>query len=120
MEHIKFVTDIMLHSRLRSAMTPAGNFLLYPMKNGNVAKLCCESNGLRAEIVNKNEGTVDRTLFPFANYFKQKQCSPGAPLWDQHIENGKWYFAQYPRCLPTNADYHKLAYAVDAYLEIME
>ena len=120
MEHITFVLEILRHSRRRNAMTQAGNFMLCPMSNGNVAKLCCESNGLRAEIVNKKEGCVDRTLFPFANYFEKKRCSPGAPLWDQHIENGKWYFSQYSHCLPTTSDFKKLTAAVDDYLSIME
>ncbi len=120
MENIKFVTDILLHSRRRASMTPAGNFLLCPMSNGNVAKICCETNGIRVEIINKKEGTVDRTLFPFTNYFSKKKTSDNAPLWDQHIENGKWYFAQYPRCLPTALDFKNLASAVDDYLTIME
>lgn len=120
MENIKFVTDILFHSRHRADMTQAGNFLLCPMCNGNVAKFCCEANGLRVEIINKKEGTVDRTLFPFANYFAKKKCSEGAPPWDQHIENGQWYFAQYPRCLPTASDFKKLSAAVDDYLDIME
>ncbi|MBR4855795.1 MAG: hypothetical protein IKU94_04125 [Bacteroidaceae bacterium] len=119
MENIKFIRECMLSSDRGHYLT-AGNFLLFPMKNGNVAKTCCESNGVRVEIVNKKDGIVDRVLFPFANYFKQKQCSPGAPLWDQHIENGEWYSSQYKHCLPTHEDYECVAKAVDKYIKIME
>lgn len=120
MENIKFISWCMEKSVHSDDFTIAGNYLVAPMNNGNVAKLCCESNGVRAEILNKKEGTVDRTLFPFANYFSMKRCSPGAPLWHQHIENGKWYFSQYSHCLPTPDDYKRIADAVDAYLDIMD
>ena len=119
MENIKFVRDCMVFSdRVKKLF--AGNYIMFPMKNGNVAKACCEANGVRVEIINKNEGVVDRTLFPFANYFTKKKCSPGAPAWDQHIENGRWYFDNYPHCRPTNQDYMAISAAVDEYIAVME
>lgn len=118
MENIKFIRSVMEYSSLTG--TELGNFFIVPMQNGNVAKCCCEANGVRVEIVNKKEGVVDRTIFPFANYFTQKKCSPNAPMWDQHIENGKWYFQQYAHCLPTPQDFRQLACAVDTYIRMMD
>lgn len=119
MENIKFIRACTVYSNREHYMT-AGNFILFPMKNGNIAKTCCESNGVLVEIVNKKEGVVDRVLFPFANYFRKKQCSSNAPMWDQHIENGEWYFSQYKHCLPDANDYERIANAVDKYIAIME
>ncbi len=120
MENIKFIREIMSTSSLRSRMKPVGIVLVYPMHNGNVAKLSCHSDGVSVRIVSKTLGLVDRTFFPFASYFAKKRCSPGAPPWDQHIENGEWYFSQYPHCLPTNSDFKKLSSAVEEYLSMMD
>ena len=120
MENIKFIDGIMQHSKRHTTGVIAGNAILYQMDNGNIAKCYCESNGVVVFIINKKEGEVDRSRFPFANYFKPKQCSPNAPKWNQTIENGKWYFSQYAHCLPTVEDFRSIASAVDRYIDLMD
>lgn len=117
MENIKFIKRIA--SYCDRGYKIIGNCVYFTLNNGNVAKAYCEEMGVCIDMVNKTEGKVDCIKLPFANYFKPTQCSPGAPKWTQHIENGKWWFeAMYKHVLPTIDDYCRLAEAIDDYLEM--
>ena len=119
MERVEFIREITQRSK-RSEREEIGNCIFFRMKNGNVAKAYCVSNAATVEIISRTEGMIDCVELPFANYFAKKKCSPGAPEWDQHIENGRWYFDQYPHCCPTNQDYMAISAAVDKYIGMME
>lgn len=118
-ENIRFIKDIASH--IERAYVVTGNVIYFPIGNENRAKAWCESGGVYIEIVNKRSGKIDGTAFPFGNYFSKKQCSPGAPLWNQSIKNGKWQFeGQYNHVLPTFSDYESIAVDIDCYLVLFE
>ena len=117
MENIKFIKEIMAHSSNRKGKV-FGNYMYYKLNNETTAKVWCQSDGVVARIINDKVGEVDSCHFSFANYFAKKKCSPNAPEWNQHIENGKWYFSQYVHVLPTAQDYHKIAFAVTDYINM--
>ena len=116
MENIKFIKTIMSNSNIKGEIY--GNCIYYNSDNANVAKVWCESDCVRVKIVNKKEGEIDNGTFPFANYFKPKQCSKNAPKWHQHIDNGDWYFSNYEHCLPTIEDFISIASAIEKYIKI--
>ena len=90
MENIKFILKITDH--VSGDREIIGNCVYYNLDNGNKVKLWCYECGVEAEVINKINGKVDYVRFPFANYFAPTQCSAGAPIWTQHIDNGKWRF----------------------------
>lgn len=117
-ENIKFIREIMKCSSFKNGHGKEfGNFIYYDV-NEVIAKVWCQSDGVVARIINPKTGEVDTCIFPFANYFSKKKCSPSAPEWNQHIENGKWYFSQYPHVLPTTNDYCRIANAVTEYIKL--
>ena len=84
-------------------------------------KVAKDQNGVNIKVINKIDGEVDRAFLPLENYFKPTQCSPGAPKWTPHIENGKWYFSDtYSHVLPKENDYMNLAAAIDQYIILFE
>ena len=117
MENIKFIkkiTDYVSDDR-----TIIGNCVYYNLANGNKVKLWCDTYGVRAEAINKIDGKIDSVDFPFANYFAPTQCSPGAKMWTQHIDNGKWRFENtYKHVLPKESDYQRLAETLNMYIEM--
>ncbi len=115
MVNIKFIKSITNY--ISMDRTISGDCVYYDLNNGNVAKTFCYEDGVGIQIINKVNGMIDNIRLPFANYFEPKQCSPGAPKWNQHIErNGEWYFAQYDWCLPTEKDYMNIAKAMATYM----
>lgn len=115
MKNIKFIKGITDYVNMEREIL--GYCVYYDLENGNIAKTFCEEDGVIIHIVNKVNGMIDNIKLPFANYFTPKQCSPGAPKWNQHIErNGEWYFAQYDWCLPTEKDYKNIAGAMEKYI----
>lgn len=94
-----------------------GDCVYFDLHNGKVAKCFCNPNDVEIHIISKVNGMVDNIKLPFANYFTQKQCSSGAPKWDQYITNdNKWYFDTYPWCLPTEQDYNNITQAIKEYI----
>ena len=119
MENIKFILKITDY--VSGDREIIGDCVYYNLDNGNKVKLWCYQYGVEAEVINKTQGKVDAVKFPFQNYFKPTQCSPGAPLWTQHIEYGHWYFEEtYKHVLPKNQDYENLADAIQTYIEMYE
>lgn len=116
MENIKFIKSI---TDYVPGGLVIGNCVYYNLANGNKVKFWCHEYGVKAEVINKREGKVDGVDFPFKNYFAPTQCSPGAPKWTQHIDNGKWYFeGSYKHVLPKESDYLRLAMALNEYIEM--
>lgn len=119
MAHIKFLNQITEY--IERDNINIGNYTYYDLNNGNRIKLYCEDNGVNIKVINKTDGEVDRVFLPFENYFKPTQCSPGAPKWTPHIENGKWYFSDtYSHVLPKENDYMNLAATIDQYIILFE
>jgi hypothetical protein len=119
MENIKFIKTITNY--VDKTRVIIGNCVYFNLANGNKVKLWCYEMGVGAEVINKLEGRVDRTEFPFANYFEPTQCSPGAPKWTQHIDRGTWYFEDsYKHVLPKVSDYMNIARAIEMYIEMYE
>lgn len=117
MENIKFIRKITDYIEYERAIL--GNCVYYSSDNGNRVKLWCEERSVEAKVINKINGCVDTMSFQFANYFKPTQCSARAPLWTQHIDNGKWYFSDmYEHVLPTERDYLSLANALSVYIDM--
>lgn len=122
MENIKFIREIMRNSKTENGRE-IGDAIYYSFDNGNRAKVYVEggniyreAHGVKVEIVHKTGGAVDSAYFPFEDYFDPVQCSPNAPKWTPHIVDGKWYFNQYPHCLPKRKDFDRLAASVDEYM----
>ena len=98
-----------------------GDMVYYVLGNGNRVKAYCEEQGVRMEVINRKEGKVDSIYLPFRSYFQPTQCSPGAPTWYQHIDNGRWYFSQsYTHVLPKVSDYKNLAKAMETYIKMFD
>ena len=124
MENIKFIRQIMSYGNKEGK--EIGNYMVYDLGNGNRAKVCVnggniwgQSHGIEVTILHKLNGKIDFCYFPFSNYFQPVQCSPGAPKWYQHIENGRWYFSQmYSHVLPKSYDYENIASAVEEYMDL--
>ena len=117
MEDIRFIKKITDY--IEKDRTIIGNCIYYNLTNGNKVKFWCYEFGVKAEVINSINGKIDSIDLPFANYFKQTQCSPGAPKWTQHINNGQWYFEDmYKHVLPTESDYTNLAEALTMYIEM--
>ncbi len=96
-----------------------GELAYFRLRDGVCAKVACVDNGLECRIINSRLGTVDTVKLLFASYFKKKQCSKNAPLWDQHIQNGKWYFSDtYAHVVPDVDDYKSICKALKLYLEL--
>lgn len=114
---IKQITDYINKERII-----VGNCIYYKLKNNNRVKTWCDNDGVRIKIINCKEGEVDYTFLPFKNYFEPTQCSPGAPMWYQHIEDGnRWYFEEtYSHVLPKERDYKRLANAMENYIQMFE
>jgi hypothetical protein len=120
MEDIKFIKKITDYILLKDRNI-FGNCVYYYMANNNRAKLWCDTIGVIVEIININNGKIDEIHFPFANYFEPTQCSAGAPMWRQHIDNGYWHFEkQYKHVLPKDSDYVRLASAIYSYMEMFK
>lgn len=122
MEDIKFVKEIFGKNRFYSDF---GNARYYPLANGKRVKVFVEgggkyreAHGVMAIVIDKKDGEIDRCYFPFENYFKPVQCSPNAPLWTPHIDNGKWYFSHYPHCHPSQNDFNNITKAVFEYMDM--
>lgn len=124
MENIKYIREIMRNGSRKNGVE-LGNCLFFVLNKDCRAKLYVdgggiyhESHGIMVEIIDKNNGVVDKTYFPFQNYFASVQCSPNAPKWFPHIVRGEWYFNQYPHCLPKKKDFENIANAVCAYMDM--
>ena len=119
MENIKFIRTIMEHSFKEDGIE-FGDCIYYAMSNGNKAKVYCCSDSAEVVIINNIHGIINSQSFPFKNYFTPKKCSSNAPVWYQHIENGKWYFPQYPHVQPTITDYSLLGNTIGYYIDFMD
>lgn len=118
MEDVKFIRQITDHIKGMERQI-YGNCAYYALeKDGNRAKLYCESGGVQAAIISKTAGPVDSVFFPFANYFDKVSCSKGAPEWYQHIDGNRWYFEEYPHVLPKDKDYDRLAAGLQQYMQL--
>lgn len=121
MENIKFILKIAMEIPNQRKHKVIGNSIYYILKNGNRVKAYCEKDGVKLEVINLKEGKVDSAQLPFRNYFQPVQCSQGAPLWYQHIDNDKWYFEEtYEHVLPKLRDYQNLAEAMEDYMCMFE
>ena len=119
MENIQFIEEITDY--IEKERTIIGNCVYYNLPNGNKVKMWCYSMGVEAEVINKINGKVDTVNLPFANYFAPAQCSPKAPEWTKHIDNGRWYFSdKYNHVLPTEKDYMNLANALSMFIDMYE
>ena len=93
-----------------------GQYAFLPRKNGNNIKIGVNDNSVVCRAVSRTGGEIDMTQLYFSQYFTPKRVSPGSPWWNQHIDNGKWYFSNYEHCLPTDDDYKAIADALDDYI----
>jgi len=120
MENIRFILEISEHLSRSGEYITVGDCIYHDLGD-NRAKTFCKSDCVVIEIINRRSGIVDRVELPFANYFTPKQCSPGAPKWHQHIDNGCWHFSrQYAHVLPTRYDYENIAYAMNDYMDLFD
>lgn len=124
MVDIRFIKDITAHNVRRHGIV-LGNAIYYELESGLLAKAYCEETAAVAVIINPKQGEVDRVELPFRNYFDPAQCSDGAPLWYQHVTkmNGepRWNFEkEYPHLAPKEADFRRLANAIQDYIDLFE
>ncbi|MBR2548867.1 MAG: hypothetical protein IKG47_00505 [Oscillospiraceae bacterium] len=108
------------YSKYADGFRLVGTSGIIAFENGNRAKLTCGNKEIYVSIINKIDGIVDKNTFPFANYFSAKRCSAGAPPWYPFIDGIRWYFSQYPHCVPNTADYIELASGIDDYISLFE
>ena len=107
MADVKFIRQITDHIKGMERQI-YGNCAYYALgKDGNRAKLYCESDGVQAAIISKTAGPVDKV-----------SCSKGAPDWYQHIDGNRWYFEEYPHVLPKDKDYDRLAAGLQQYMQL--
>ena len=119
MANIRFIKQIT--SYIDRERIIVGNCIYYKLKNGNRARMWCETDGVRIKIINAKEGEVDGVFLPFMNYFQPTRCSPNAPKWYQHIDGNYWYFEkEYSHVLPKESDYTRLANAMENYIQMFE
>lgn len=118
--YIETIRKTVEHSKYKDGFHFVGNSAYLAFQNGNRAKLSCMNTEIVVSVFNKFEGIVDKNHFPFANYFSDKQCSPGAPKWSQYIDNGKWYFSYMNHVLPSESDYMSMANGIDEYITLFE
>lgn len=116
MASIKFLRQF--HAYVKTEGTEVGDCIYYQLTDKLMAKAYCADTSISVTIINRLDGEIDQVQFPFENYFTPKQCSPSSPKWHQHIDNGKWYFANYPHCLPTPDDYKAIATAMEKYFDL--
>lgn len=118
--YIETIRKTVEHSKYKDGFHFVGDSAYLAFQNGNRAKLSCMNTEIVVSVFNKFEGIVDKNHFPFANYFSDKQCSPGAPKWSQYIDNGKWYFSYMNHVLPNESDYMSMANGIDEYISLFE
>lgn len=117
MENIQFIRQCTKHIE-DVKRVEIGNVIYFPLEKGRRIKAWCNESAVCLEAIHNVSGKLDYVELPFANYFTKKRCSPGAPLWDQHIQGGKWWFAQYPHCLPTEIDLKMIASGVEQFIRL--
>lgn len=120
MQDIKFIKRITQNLK-ELKFTEVGNCMYCKLHNKNLAKMWCESSGVRVDIINICNGNIDSAYLPFNKYFAPTKCSPTAPEWYQHIDNNHWYFEnEYSHVVPTDSDYKSMANGILAYIMLFQ